>query len=149
MYNFLIRVLITKKTHMFKYKSYYFFILFLLQVNCSGITNNNGYMPVQEDIENLSVKKTTVQQAKSLLGEPALVIGKSKPVLVYFSQATRRLFFFEEQIMERNLLVLRFDKGKRLKWKLIHLYLGLAYLFYQFLLDIMLFGVLPHLYILH
>ena len=72
-------------------------------------------MPVQEDIENLSVRKTTVKQAKNLLGEPALVIGKNKQVLVYFSQATRRLFFFEEQIMERNLLVLRFDTRKRLK----------------------------------
>lgn len=99
---------------MFKYKSIFFFILLLIQVNCSGITNNNGYMPVVEDIESLSVKKTTVEKAKSLLGEPALIIGKNKPVLVYFSQASRKLFFFEKQITERNLLVLRFDKRKRL-----------------------------------
>ncbi len=85
-----------------------------MQINCSGITNNNGYMPVVEDIENLSVKKTTVEKAKSILGEPALIIGKSKPVFVYFSQASRKLFFFEKQITERNLLVLRFNKRKRL-----------------------------------
>ena len=85
-----------------------------MQLNCSGITNNNGYMPVMEDIESLSVKKTTVEKAKYLLGEPALIIGKSKPVFVYFSQASRKLFFFEKQIIERNLLVLRFNKRKRL-----------------------------------
>ena len=83
-------------------------------LNCSGITNNNGYMPVVEDIENLSVKKTSMKKAKYLLGEPALIIGKNKPVFVYFSQASRKLFFFEKQITERNLLVLRFDKRKRL-----------------------------------
>ena len=85
-----------------------------MQISCSGITNNNGYMPVLEDIENLSVKKTTAEKAKSILGEPALIIGKSKPVFVYFSQASRKLFFFEKQITERNLLVLRFNKRKRL-----------------------------------
>ena len=71
-------------------------------------------MPVIEDIESLSVKKTTVGKAKHLLGEPALIIGKNKPVFVYFSQASRKLFFFEKQITERKLLVLRFNRGKRL-----------------------------------
>ena len=85
-----------------------------MQFNCSGITNNNGYMPVMEDIESLSVKKTTVEKAKYLLGEPALIIGNNKPVFVYFSQTSRKLFFFEKQIIERNLLVLRFNKRKRL-----------------------------------
>ena len=99
---------------MFKYKSFFFSLLLLMQFNCSGITSNNGYMPVMEDIESLSVKKTTVEKAKYLLGEPALIIGKSKPVFVYFSQASRKLFFFEKQIIERNLLVLRFNKRKRL-----------------------------------
>ena len=99
---------------MFKYKSVFFFLLLLMQVNCAGITNNNGYMPVAEDIERLSLRKTTVQQAKSVLGEPALIIGKNKPVFVYFSQASQKLFFFEKNITERNLLVLRFDKRERL-----------------------------------
>ena len=71
-------------------------------------------MPVLEDIENLSLKKTTVAKAKSVLGEPALIIGKNKPVFVYFSQKSQKLFFFEKQVTKRNLLVLRFDKGKRL-----------------------------------
>ena len=99
---------------MFKYKSIYLLLLFLIQVNCTGITNNNGYMPVIEDIESLSVKKTTTQKAKSVLGEPALTIRENKPVLVYFSQASRKLFFFEKQITKRDLLVLHFDKRKRL-----------------------------------
>ncbi len=99
---------------MFKYKSVYFFLFLLIQVGCTGITNNNGYMPVVEDIEKLSIKKTTAGKVRSVLGEPALIIGKDKPVFVYFSQASRKLFFFEKQIIKRNLLVLRFDKRKRL-----------------------------------
>ncbi len=99
---------------MFKYKSVYFFLFLLLQVSCTGITNNNGYMPVVEDIESLSIKKTSSEKAKSVLGEPALIMGEDKPVFVYFSQASRKLFFFEKQITKRNLLVLRFDKRKRL-----------------------------------
>ncbi len=99
---------------MFKYKSIYFVLLLVTQVSCSGITNNNGYMPVVEDIESISVKKTTSIKAKSILGEPALIIGKNTPVFVYFSQTSKNLFFFEKKITERNLLVLRFDKRKRL-----------------------------------
>ena len=100
---------------MYKYKSYYLILLAILAFSCSGIANNNGYMPVLEDIESLSLKKTTTQNAKNILGEPALIMGSKKPVFVYFSQATRELFFFETKIMERNLLVLRFDGRKRLR----------------------------------
>ena len=100
---------------MYKYKSFCLILSTILVFSCSGIANNNGYMPVLEDIEDLSLRKTTTQKAKSILGEPALIMGSKKPVFVYFSQATRKLFFFEKRITERNLLVLRFDGRKRLR----------------------------------
>jgi outer membrane protein assembly factor BamE (lipoprotein component of BamABCDE complex) len=41
-------------------------------------------------------------------------MGKESPVFVYFSQSTKKLLFFEPEITTRNLLVLRFDKNKKL-----------------------------------
>jgi hypothetical protein len=41
-------------------------------------------MPVLEDIETLSVKKTSTKKAISILGDPALIMGKERPVFVYF-----------------------------------------------------------------
>ena len=82
---------------------------------CSGIKSNNGYMPVSDKIDQLKVNVTTSMFAKSELGEPALVLGGREPIFIYSSQITDRILFFEPKVVSRDVLVLYFNKKKRLK----------------------------------
>jgi outer membrane protein assembly factor BamE (lipoprotein component of BamABCDE complex) len=82
---------------------------------CSGIKSNNGYMPVIDKIDQLKVNVTTPSSAKSRLGEPALILGSSEPIFIYSSQITDRVLFFEPKVVSREVLVLYFNKKKRLK----------------------------------
>ena len=82
---------------------------------CSGIKSNNGYMTVTERIDQLKVNVTTPMSAKSKLGEPALVLGSREPIFIYSSQITDRILFFEPKVVSRDILVLYFNKKKRLK----------------------------------
>ena len=82
---------------------------------CSGIKSNNGYMPVNDKIDQLKVNVTTSKSARSELGEPALVLGSREPIFIYSSQITDRILFFEPKVVSRDILVLYFNKKKRLK----------------------------------
>ena len=82
---------------------------------CSGIKANNGYMPVQDSVDQLKVNKTSLSFAKSRLGEPALILGNQEPIFIYSSQVTNRILFFEPKVISRDVLVLYFNKKKKLK----------------------------------
>ena len=82
---------------------------------CSGIKSNNGYMPVQDSVDQLKVNKTSLSFAKSRLGEPALILGNKEPIFIYSSQVTNRILFFEPKVISRDVLVLYFNKKKKLK----------------------------------
>ena len=81
---------------------------------CSGIKSNNGYMPVTESVDQLKINKTSSSYAKSKLGEPALILGSQKPIFIYSSQVTNRVLFFEPKVISRDVLVLYFNKNKKL-----------------------------------
>ena len=83
--------------------------------SCSGIKSNNGYMPVSDKVDQLKVNVTTSLSARSELGEPALVLGSREPIFIYSSQITDRILFFEPKVVSRDILVLYFNKKKRLK----------------------------------
>ncbi len=82
---------------------------------CSGIKANNGYMPVQDSVDELKVNKTSLSFAKSRLGEPALILGNQEPIFIYSSQVTNRILFFEPKVISRDVLVLYFNKKNKLK----------------------------------
>ena len=82
---------------------------------CSGIKANNGYMPVQDSVDQLKVNKTSLSFAKSRLGEPALILGNQEPIFIYSSQVTNRILFFEPKVISRDVLVLYFNKKEKLK----------------------------------
>ena len=95
--------------------------IILLLVNCffisacSGIKSNNGYMPVTNSVDQLKVNETSSSYAKSKLGEPALILGNQEPIFIYSSQVTNRVLFFEPKVISRDVLVLYFNKKKKLR----------------------------------
>ena len=82
---------------------------------CTGIKSNNGYMPVKDSIDQLKVNVTTTSSAKNMLGEPALILGNREPIFVYSAQITDRVLFFEPKVISRDVLLLYFNKKKKLK----------------------------------
>ena len=100
---------------MFKQKIIVLVLACFFLNTCSGIKSNNGYMPVQENVDQLKVNKTSLSFAKSRLGEPALILGAQEPIFIYSSQVTNRILFFEPKVISRDVLVLYFNKKKKLK----------------------------------
>ena len=100
---------------MFKEKFIVLIVACLLINACTGIKSNNGYMPVRDRVNQLKVNVTSPSSAKSTLGEPALVLGKKEPVFIYSSQVTNRVLFFEPKVISRDVLVLYFNKKKKLR----------------------------------
>ena len=100
---------------MFKQKIILLVLACFFLNTCSGIKANNGYMPVQDSVDQLKVNKTSLSFAKSRLGEPALILGKQEPIFIYSSQVTNRILFFEPKVISRDVLVLYFNKKKKLK----------------------------------
>ena len=100
---------------MFKQKIILLVLACFFLNTCSGIKVNNGYMPVQDSIDQLKVNKTSLSFAKSRLGEPALILGNQEPIFIYSSQVTNRILFFEPKVISRDVLVLYFNKKEKLK----------------------------------
>ena len=100
---------------MFKEKFIVLIVACLLITACTGIKSNNGYMPVRDSVDQLKVNVTSPSSAKSTLGEPALVLGKKEPIFIYSSQVTNRVLFFEPKVISRDVLVLYFNKKKKLR----------------------------------
>ena len=72
-------------------------------------------MPVRASVDQLKVNVTSPSSAKSTLGEPALILGKKEPIFIYSSQVTNRILFFEPKVISRDVLVLYFNKKKKLR----------------------------------
>ena len=100
---------------MFKKKIIVLIVACLLINSCSGIKRNNGYLPVQDSVDQLKVNVTSLSSAKSKLGEPALILGKKEPIFIYSSQVTNRVLFFEPKVISRDVLVLYFNNKKKLR----------------------------------
>ena len=100
---------------MFKQKILLLVLVCFFLNNCSGIKSNNGYMPVQDRVDQLKVNKTSLSFAKSTLGEPALILGNQEPIVIYSSQVSNSILFFEPKVISRDVLVLYFNKKKKLK----------------------------------
>ena len=100
---------------MFKQKIIILAIACFFLTACSGITINNGYIPVQDSVDQLKVNKTSLSFAKSKLGEPALILGKQEQIFIYSSQVTNRFLFFEPKVISRDVLILYFNNKKKLK----------------------------------
>ena len=105
----------TNNLKMIKQKITLFLAVCFFLAACAGIKSNNGYMPVKDNIDQLKVNVTTTSSAKNILGEPALILGNREPIFVYSSQITDRVLFFEPKVISRDVLLLYFNKKKKLK----------------------------------
>ena len=91
-------------------------IILALTTACSKdwYTSHSGNMPTKERVGTvrLGMSKTEVENA---IGVPSNIISLDKNTWIYMSAEMEQLAFFDPKELDRDLLVIRFDKNDHVK----------------------------------
>ncbi len=82
---------------------------------CTARIDTRGNLPDADLIADLEVGHITKNQVLDLIGSPSSTAPFSGESWYYISERTETLAFFEPEVKERKVLVLRFDAGGVLK----------------------------------
>ena len=78
---------------------------------CSPITDTRGNLPLEEFVETIERGKQNRDQIVAILGSPSTkaTFGK-QDTWYYIGKKTETLAFFEPKLIERKILVIKFDE---------------------------------------
>ena len=78
---------------------------------CSPITDTRGNLPLEEVVETIERGKQNRDQIVAILGSPSTkaTFGK-QDTWYYIGKKTETLAFFEPKLIERKILVIKFDE---------------------------------------
>jgi len=79
---------------------------------CSPIADTRGNIPLKEVVETIEQGKQNKEDIISILGSPSTkaTFGE-QDVWYYIGERTETLAFFEPKLLERKILVIKFDDG--------------------------------------
>lgn len=77
---------------------------------CSPTLNNHGNIPEAELIQSIRIGSSNREQIAAMLGNPSAVATFDKESWYYVGMRTSQIAFLEPEILERKVLVVRFDK---------------------------------------
>lgn len=77
---------------------------------CSPTLSNHGNIPEAELIESIRIGNSNREQVAAMLGNPSAVATFDKEAWYYVGMRTSQIAFLEPEILERKVLVVRFDK---------------------------------------
>jgi len=77
---------------------------------CSPTMNNHGNIPAQELVDSIRIGINNREQVSSILGTPSTIATFDQEAWYYVGARTSRIAFFEPELLERKILVVRFDK---------------------------------------
>ena len=77
---------------------------------CSQTVENHGNIPDPEIVTSIRIGKTSREQVSEMLGTPSAVSTFDKEAWYYIGARTSRFAFLEPEILERKVLVVRFDE---------------------------------------
>lgn len=86
------------------------FALAGLLAGCSPTLNNHGNIPDAELIQSIRIGSSNREQVAAMLGNPSTVATFDKEAWYYVGMRTSQLAFLDPDILERKVLVVRFDK---------------------------------------
>lgn len=86
---------------------------------CSACSNNwfthyNGNMPTSERVEKVEIGLSK-DEVTNLLGAPSNVISLDKNTWLYMSSKTEQIAFIRPTELERDILLIRFDKYEQVE----------------------------------
>jgi len=77
---------------------------------CSPTLTNHGNIPDAEIVQSIRIGKSNRDQIQAMLGTPSAVATFDKEAWYYVGTRTSRIAFLEPDLLEREVLVIRFDK---------------------------------------
>lgn len=78
---------------------------------CSPALDNHGNIPKPEIVAGITTGETTRDQVSGMLGTPSIVATFDEDAWYYVGKRTSRFAFFDPEILERQVLVIRFDEN--------------------------------------
>ena len=81
---------------------------------CEGIVSYRGYYPAPEDVLRLQVGEQTKEEVQEILGSPSTVSDFRQNHWYYIGQTTKRIAFYETEVLERTILEVAFNSEDRL-----------------------------------
>jgi len=77
---------------------------------CSPTLTNHGNIPDAEIVQSIRIGKSNRDQVQAMLGTPSAVATFDKEAWYYVGARTSRIAFLDPDLLERKVLVIRFDK---------------------------------------
>ncbi len=77
---------------------------------CSPTLTNHGNIPDAELIKSIRVGKSNRDQIQAMLGTPSAVATFDKEAWYYIGTRVSQIAFWEPDLLERQVLVIRFDE---------------------------------------
>ena len=77
---------------------------------CSPTLNNHGNIPDAEVVKSIRIGKSNRDQIQAMLGTPSAMATFDKESWYYVGSKTSQIAFWEADLLERKVLVIRFDK---------------------------------------
>ncbi len=78
---------------------------------CTPIVDHRGYVVTKEAVERLSAGAATRTEVLQALGTPSTTAPFDDNTWYYFGETTQREAFYDPELVERHILILRFDEG--------------------------------------
>ena len=85
-------------------------VIALAVTACSARLDSHGNIPDPEIIESIRIGKSNRAQVSEMLGTPSARATFDQEAWYYVGTHTSKFAFFEEEVLERKVLVIRFDK---------------------------------------
>lgn len=77
---------------------------------CSPTLNNHGNIPDAEVVKSIRIGQSNRDQIEAMLGTPSAVATFDKEAWYYVGSKTSQIAFWEADLLERKVLVIRFDE---------------------------------------
>ena len=98
-------------------KIFSYFIIFFTLSSCSFRVDKSGYMFENNDINFIKKGVTSKNTLLKNLGSPTTQsFIKNKEVWIYYSESIKHVLFFKPEIVERDILVIKFDDEDRVNY---------------------------------
>ncbi len=85
-------------------------LLAMFANGCSPKVNNHGNIPEAGLIESIRIGNSNREQVAAMLGNPSAVATFGKETWYYIGSRTSQIAFLDPEILDRRVLVVRFDK---------------------------------------
>lgn len=102
-----------------------YIILIIATSSCISRVENFGYIADDSDYASLQEGVSTKDRVRMIMGSPTLVTDFNKDTSwIYYSEKTDRFLFFKPKIIEREIILMRFDDNILRKLKKVDLAQG-------------------------